>query len=131
LAAASYVRREAAGQSRWIVATEWWTYWPLAYLLHGHDDTHILGSNAGDVPFGEDRPADFPFLNSSIAGRSHDAPPADPLAAGRVYFVEFEGSDRALAAQSQLAARGYQLREATVRDAGGRPLLTIVQPHKP
>ncbi len=139
LAAAAYVSREAVGRPHWIVATEWWTYWPLAYLLHGRDDTRVLGAAAGDVPFGEDRRAEFPFLadiadnTAAAAGanRSNNALGADPLAAGRVYFVEFHDSDRARAAESQLAARGYALNEAIVRDAEGRPLLSIVRPHKP
>jgi uncharacterized membrane protein len=131
LAAAAYVSREAGGEPRWIVATEWWTYWPLAYLLHGHDEARVLGSAAGDVPFGEDRRAEFPFLSEVAAGRLNDTARSDPLAVGRVYFVEFHGSHRTRAVESQLAAHGYALREAIVRDAEGRPLLTIVQPHKP
>lgn len=86
----------------YIVASEWWSQWALRYFTAGKPQLRVLC------------PAD------AAAG----ALPAAAVAEGRVFWVEFAGSQRLGELRSRLA--GPRLVQWPVRDYAGRVVLWVV-----
>jgi hypothetical protein len=85
-----------------IIADAWWLYWPLAYLATPHPRVTVLRTG----------------LNGVSAGRAHDV----------AYFVvEFAGTPALDAKRDWLRNRAHQWTETTIHDAGGRPLIEILE----
>jgi hypothetical protein len=104
--ALAQVLARAPGSDRlFVVATEWWLYWPIAYLA-----------------------AERPYVAVVRAWPAGDAPAfAEALARGRVFAVEFSGSPQHAATEQAFAVRTWTAARTTIRDNGGRDLLVILQ----
>ncbi|MDH3718097.1 MAG: glycosyltransferase family 39 protein [Planctomycetota bacterium] len=120
--------RAAAEDSHGVVAvtTEWWNYWPLAYLTYRDSAIRVVATAAGDAAFGESPalPHSVPYLDSPP-----DAMPSlHPLTGQRVCFVEFAGSPRSAAIADRLDEQGIAVRAVQVPDWCQRPVLTVLWP---
>jgi len=91
--------REASGGEAWIVAEDWWLYWPLRYLVDGDPRTPV-----SIFPQGPEAGA---LLRDALERRA--------------YLVGFEGEevDRALGSGE------YAQRIRTVDDPAGHPILHV------
>jgi hypothetical protein len=108
------------------VTTEWWNYWPLAYLTYNDSAIRVVATAAGDAAFGESPalPRGVPFLDSPP-----DAMPfLHPGTGHRVCFVEFAGSPRSVAIADRLREQGIAVRAVQVPDWCQRPVLTVLWP---
>ena len=92
----------AASCATWIVADDWWLYWPLRYLAGRDTKLHVV--NSCDLP--EELLDDANNLDTDL------------------WCVHF--TDGALpAASRELRLRGNTLDHRTVRDQQGRPLISL------
>ena len=102
-AAIEYIVAGRASGPGWIVASEWWNYQPLRYLAMCEADLHVVTpKQAAEVE-------EF----------------ASALASGRVWYVEFDGSDGLAGARA--AQPGHATEEHTIRDYAGRPVLVVLR----
>lgn len=85
----------------WIVASEWWNRWPIAYLAAADVGVRVVDSKEAAVS------ADF----------------RRALAQGRGWFVEFCGSPAEREVESQLAGEPFIWQQFP--DYAGRPLLRV------
>jgi hypothetical protein len=102
-AALDYVLQHRRPGAAWIVTDQWWSYWPLRYLGTDDQDLRVV------------RPEEAQSLEGFSAARAE----------GRVWYVEFAGSeelDAARAAMSDCTAHEEQF-----FDYGGRPVLVVLQ----
>lgn len=90
------------GQTTWIVASEWWNHMPLKYLAMAEKDIRVV------EPKETAGLAQFEFA----------------LRQGRVWYVEFSGSEGLDAAEARLDGREVQRKDFP--SFGGRPLLTLL-----
>jgi hypothetical protein len=129
LAAAAFVAGQDDSQPRWIVASEWWTYWPLAYLLHQDRSVCVVGSVSGDVAFGE-------HDASTTGNQEHQHPVFElsylrrGLTDGRVFIIEFDDTKTADSIDQQLSDFDLRVHCTKISDRAGRPLLTVLQPYR-
>jgi hypothetical protein len=128
--ATAFYLRAAAQDCRGVVAvtTEWWNYWPLAYLTYRDSTIRVVATTAGDAAFGESPalPHGVPFLDSPP-----DAMPSShPWTGHRVCFVEFAGSPRSVAIADRLREQGIAVKAIQVPDWCQRPVLTILWPER-
>lgn len=96
----------AADETAWIVASEWWNYWPIRYLAMR--DTRLR------VHLGHEVDAMSEFSTA--------------LASGRVWFVEFTDSTGHVEIRQRLQDRGYICHEMMIADYAGRPVLSVIRP---
>lgn len=105
LAAFRYVREHSDGPAR-IVATEWWNYWPLAYLAAGDDNVYVVSGQpwqtAGAMP--------------------HD----DRL--DKTWYVEYAGGAEEQELLRRLEHAGAKVERHVISDYSGRPVLAVVGP---
>jgi hypothetical protein len=97
--------KRTAGEPVLIVAQQWWQFWPITYLAQAHPEVTVTMT----LP-----PDDRPELQEA-------------LARGRLFFVEFTGSEELTRAIDWIRGHGYQSAETVVHDAGGHDLLTVLQ----
>jgi hypothetical protein len=95
-------RAPACGQTTWIVTTEHWNYWPLRYLAGAAEGLRVA------MPEEAEAAADF----------------ASAQREGRVWYVEFAGSQALAKARAGLGGR--TLRQWRLDDFGGRPVLWVL-----
>jgi hypothetical protein len=103
-AALEHVLAERGEGTAWIVTSEWWNYWPLRYLAAGANDVHVI------TP---EEITSYPDVLSALSD-------------GRVWYVEFVGSEGLAGASGGLA--GHRVQEDVIRDYGGRPVLSVLRP---
>ncbi len=105
LAALRYVldAREAGAPAR-IVCRDWWNYWPLAYLALGEHDVQVLT-----------------WDEWRRAGESNAR-----LAEDHTWFVEYAGQPAEQNLLREADQAGIRLRQQTICDHGGRPLLSVI-----
>jgi hypothetical protein len=101
-ALASILRRRGVGDV-WIVASQWWNYWPLRYLAADEPGVHVAG------PMG---------LGTM--------PPESAIAEGRAWYVEFCDTEGLTRIESRHEGRG--LARQYFRDFAGRPVLCVLHP---
>lgn len=87
----------------WIVAPEYWAYWPLRYLACGEREVHVIADPHAESP------ADFDTL----------------VAEGRVWYVAYCGGDALQRARADLHGRGVL--EEAVPDYAGQPVLVLLR----
>lgn len=108
VAALRYVLQQRTGTPSadstpvWIVAGEYWNYWPLRYLAMGEEGVRVVGPEEID------------------GSRAYE----QALEQGRVWCVEFSDSEHLDRARKRLAGR--KVHEQRIADYGGRPLLCIL-----
>ena len=106
-AALEVIRQHRRPGRTWVVASEYWVATPLRYLASDDEEIRVV--------------------------RSTDAADADDLkhllAAGRVWFVEFAGSEGLEQFRASPASRGAA--EWQVEDFGGRVVLQVFCPSQP
>ncbi|MBA3461262.1 MAG: glycosyltransferase family 39 protein [Deltaproteobacteria bacterium] len=81
-----------------IITQEWWQYWPIRYLAQ-------------------------PDAAITVEMKVPDSVPAS----GRMYFVDFVGTEELARARAWIAERGLRGRESAIQSAGGRDLVTITE----
>jgi hypothetical protein len=91
----------AAGDPALIVASEWWSYWPLRYLAGRQGNVRV-------APWSE-----------YFSEGPHTA-------IGRVWFVEFSGSQNLAAVRAHLVAANIAEREIPILDYKGRPAMYVL-----
>lgn len=97
------LRRRGPGATAWIVADEWWTYWPVKYLALSQRRATVEG-----------------WRNAEASPEFREA-----LAAGEVWSVEFSASAANQSARERFdAAAGYD--ELPIRDYAGRALISVL-----
>jgi hypothetical protein len=84
-----------------IVAASWWLRMPMAYLASAHPTLSVSGT-----------PLD---VSIESAGRR------------RFFVVEFANTPELEAARERLRSHGLEWNVTTIRDAGGRPLIEILE----
>ena len=110
------VHHRSDDSTQWIVTSTWWTYWPLTYLATTDHGLEVLW-------------ADRAWSDPGVATNA---------AAGRVWVVEFAGSDEAVAGLSALRTASASARmgdeaplphqvQAFTFDYAGRAVLSIVR----
>lgn len=92
------------GAPTWILASDWFIYWPLRYWGTAEEDVRVI--------------------TSEQAGSSEPLKLA--LQQGRVWYVEFAGSRRLQRVEAGLSGRTVRRRHFW--DYGGRPVLCVLQP---
>jgi hypothetical protein len=110
-----------------LVATEWWNYWPLAYLTYRDERIEVVGSLSGDTIIGQSattgRP--IPYLDGVAEGDPDFHAAREEK---RIWFVEFARTPRAATVRSRLAAKFERVQQTCIRDWGNRPIITILRP---
>jgi hypothetical protein len=110
------VHHRADDSTQWIVTSTWWSYWPLTYLARTDHALEVVWA---------DRAWSDPRVVTNAA-------------AGRVWVVEFAGSDEAVAGLSALRTASASARmgdeaplphqvQAFTFDYAGRAVLSIVR----
>ncbi len=102
-AALKYILEHRSAGETWIVASEWWNYWPLKYLGAAQSDLHVF--------------------RLEEAAKEAETFAAEKYA-GRTWFVEFTGSAGLRKIETQLAERDLTRQE--IKDYAGRPILTVL-----
>ncbi|NIP86667.1 MAG: hypothetical protein GTO03_14330 [Planctomycetales bacterium] len=112
------------------VATEWWNYWPLAYLTFRDKAIRVVATRGGDAAFGQTAPlpAEVPFLDGFPANSDGGDRGSLRGSGRRLCFVEFAGSPRAEEIADRLSGRGVAVEVMHVPDGGHRPILTVLWP---
>ena len=87
----------------WIVAAQWWNYWPVKYSAMVEDDVRVVNPNEARKEAGFDL----------------------ALSEGRVWCVEF--CDSKDLRQARAMFEGLNVRQWQVDDYGGRPVLCVLQ----
>lgn len=97
-------RREGAGEVTIVATSEWWNYWPLAYLALGREDVEVLwwDEAAGDEGF---RAA---------------------LASGDAFVVEYCDSAGSKEVLQFASFANVPLRSETIRGFAERPILLLL-----
>jgi hypothetical protein len=95
--------RESGNGPIWIVADEWWLYWPLAYLAAAHPEVRVV-------------------QRSDFAG-----PELTKTPTAAVWYVEFCNRRGATPREEQLIARHVKTRRSVISDYSGRPLLALIK----
>ena len=104
--ALEYILARAPGTDRVvIVSRQWWLVWPIAYLATAHPNVGV------SMGLESERRGDFD----------------EPLRRGRFFFVEFADTPELAGAIEWIRARGLRAASSSVRDAGGRDLLQVLQ----
>lgn len=106
LALGHILARRDNSKPLWIVTSEWWTYWPIRYLAMPEEDVRV-----------EDW--------SVVCDRDDFR---EAVASGDVWFVEFSNSETLPAVKRYLNEQQASLREETLFDYGGRPVIEILGP---
>jgi hypothetical protein len=107
LAALRYIRSHlGGGGSARIVATQWWNYWPIAYLASGDNDIRVLSGQAWQTA----------------------SPPADDGRTAESWYVEFAGSPEEKDLLRRLGQSGKAPGRHVIFDYSGRPVLSVVGP---
>lgn len=104
-AAVQKIRAEAAGQPAWIVADDWWLYWPLRYLTGKDPDLHVVHADELPAQLGE-------------SGTEHKP--------GQLWLVQFCAGSPA-AAEARLERRYGEAERQVLCDGQGRPLLNLTR----
>jgi len=86
----------------WIVVSEWWNYWPIEYFAMVEKDVRVVNPKEAEMAAGFD----------------------EALRQGRVWCVEFSGSDGLRHARQMLDR--HEVREWQVEDFGSHPLLSVL-----
>jgi 4-amino-4-deoxy-L-arabinose transferase-like glycosyltransferase len=89
----------------WIITSEWWNYWPIRYLATAEQEIRVES-----------------WSDASRCSNFRDA-----LAAGRVWCVEFTGSEAHCRIKQTLSAEGLEFTEQTIADSAGRPILSLIK----
>ena len=119
-AAIDYIAsRRSGGGTDWIVTTTWWTYWPLAYLAGGLEGMPVLRT-------------DDAWTNPAVVAAA---------GTGRVWVVEFTGSEEAAAGRAALKAASMsaavaespqaRLQNMFTLDYSGRAVLSVFRAAPP
>jgi len=87
----------------WIVAPEYWSYWPLRYLAWNEPEVHIIADPRTDAP------AEFDSL----------------VAQGRVWGVAYWGGEALERVRADLAGR--EVWEESIPDYAGQPVLGVLR----
>lgn len=107
LAAFQYIRgRSGSQQATRVVASEWWNYWPLAYLAGGADEMRVVSGKSWQ--------------------RESQSP--QPPRSEQTWYVEFAGSPADDDALRRAAKSGKKVERRVLCDYSGQPLLSIVGP---
>ncbi len=109
-AAYEHVLQQRSGPAR-IVADDWWTYWPLAYLASMTDDVRVVCREP--LP--------------GVATETDQPPPGEDLETWYVTFAPTAGGGEAAA---KLENRPVDVPRAVIDDYAGRPLLRVDGPEK-
>jgi hypothetical protein len=99
-ALAAVLRKREPGET-WIVSSQWWICCPLAYLAACDPDLHVLST---------------PDASTGL--------PPGALSQGRVWYVEFCGSQELAALETGLAQRTVSRQDFA--DFGGRPVVRLL-----
>ncbi len=86
-----------------IVCDEWWNYWPVAYLA-----------------------SNDPRVRVELPGDPNDALGISSRGNGCAWFVGFAGGEAQRVALASFAHDGMKTREKTIRDYGGRAILSVI-----
>ncbi|MGB6041719.1 MAG: glycosyltransferase family 39 protein [Pirellulales bacterium] len=105
------------------VATEWWSYWPLAYLTHHDQNVHVVACPDGDARFGQapGLPAAVPYLEGAALQLLRRQ-------GTEIRFVEFSETGRASEVEQRLLSAGIETNSTAVYDELQRPVITVVWP---
>ena len=101
-ALASILRQRVAGDV-WIVAGQWWNYWPLRYLAAAEPGLHVV----------------TPLQSAAL-------PTDAAIVQGRAWYVEFCGTEELAQAESRL--KGRTVVRQDFPDFAGRPVLRLLYP---
>lgn len=108
LSGSNSTKGESADGSRLIVAADWWTYWPLAYLAHGRPEVTVCQADAS----------------------TNDLTTATRPRRDNVYWVGFHDTPARKAWLSRCQAAGYAPQETRCNDYAGRAVLSILRVQK-
>lgn len=81
-----------------IITQEWWQYWPIRYLAQ-------------------------PDPTVTVEMKAPESVPAQ----GRMYFVDFVGTEELARSRAWIEQRRLRAKESTIRSAGGSDLLAIIE----
>jgi hypothetical protein len=101
LAALAAVLRQREPGEAWIVTSQWWIRWPLAYLAAGESSLHVLTAQ------------------EAVSGL-----PRRALSEGRVWYVEFAASNELAEVQTSLSRRNVSRQDFA--DFSGRPVICLL-----
>jgi hypothetical protein len=102
-AALDFIRDKSGSQPAWIVCSQYWNFWPICYLAGSEPRLQVIREvQADDLDF------------------------AQALHTGRVWFVEFAGSEEDRSLESQFA--NQHIDKCTINDFSGRPAIQITHP---
>lgn len=108
-AAAEYIRQHLNPQrSSVLTSSDWWSYWPVRYLLMDRRNMQgLLGDDASE-------PRNASTLNAA-------------LQSGDLWFVEFP--EYAVPLRSGMQAGKVEFDEFVATDYGGKPAVVVLHPH--
>jgi hypothetical protein len=96
-----------------IVTSQWWIYWPMRYLSIGRRPS--------------DRDSRVVFELQTDASKSRMLLDPDGRRRVNVWFVEFTDSAACNAIRNTASSGGIPLRESTIDDFSGRPVLSLFE----
>ena len=99
-----YVLRHRLAGKTWIVADDWWSYWPLRYLACAEKELHVIG-------------------NDDLTSHNLRA-----SAEGRGWIVAFSDGKVLPLWRAALAEAGCKVQEERILDYAGRPVLVLLHP---
>jgi hypothetical protein len=102
-AAIEFIMQRTGNHSVWIVCSQYWDFWPIVYFTQTEPRLHVAEA---------EKPALRDYRKALIEGR--------------VWFVEFEGSEAARQVESRLAGRGID--RQMFPDFSGRPVICAMRP---
>ncbi len=101
------VAQRPADEAIEIVASEWWLYWPLAYMALGEDHVRVSG------------------LRQAIDPQAVQRPRSEPAAT--IWYVEFLGSVVEREVLQQLAQSQVEFERQVITDYAGNPLISLIK----
>jgi hypothetical protein len=102
------VARRGGSQAVYIVASSWWSYWPLAYLATGETVVYVVtGEGAFEQP------------DVQVALRS-----------GNLWCVEFTGTREHQEAIERMTRDGRRAEEWEFAGSDGAAVLTVIEPRR-
>jgi hypothetical protein len=116
----------------WIIAREWWSYWPTEYFTFTSPRVQVF-SVPGNDPFCD---REFSELSdrddgdrlARIQASCVDAVLRDASSPGDMYLIEFAESADVERIEKQLARSGYHTNTTIIRDFAGRPVIVVIRP---
>jgi hypothetical protein len=110
VAAMAYIQQHRqAGQQTFIVASDWWNYWPLRYLAQNDKSiTVLMDDDLGEPQNGRD-------VDRALQG-------------GRLWFSQFAADTTLESLKRRLRVAGFGLGEKVFFDSSRKPAVVVLRP---